>query len=137
MHKVVIFVIGIVFFISCKQNKSFIPYVPVNVVVNTLDPEFQSLNGIGGWAYVDGGSKGIIIFRTDFDKFMAYDRHCTYKPSNSCSKVNVDENSIFAVDTCCDSKFQLLDGNPIEGPAPVGLQQYNTSFDGNIIQIWN
>ena len=68
---------------------------------------------------------------------MAYDRHCTYKSSNSCSKVDVDENSIYAVDTCCDSKFQLLDGNPVDGPAPIGLQQYNTSFDGNIIQIWN
>lgn len=137
MKKLVLLFIGTILFSSCKQNKSFIPFVAVNVVINIQDPAFQKLNGIGGWAYAEGGSKGLIIFKSDFDKFMAYDRHCTYKPSNSCSKVNVDENGILAIDTCCLSKFQLIDGNPIEGPAAVGLQQYNTSFDGNIIQVWN
>jgi nitrite reductase/ring-hydroxylating ferredoxin subunit len=137
MQKSILFSFILVLILSCNQNKSFIPYVQVNTVVNTQDPQYQKLNGIGGWAYVEGGSKGIIVFRVDVEKFMAYDRHCTYQSSNSCSKVHVDENSIYAIDTCCDSKFQLIDGNPIEGPAPVGLQQYNTSFDGNIIQIFN
>lgn len=142
MRSKIIFLTAIVLFqgfvfSGCKQNKSVIPYVQFNVVVNVQDPQYQSLNGIGGWAYVEGGSKGLIVFRTDFNKFMAYDRHCPYKSSDACSKVSVDDIPVYATDTCCASKFQLIDGAPIEGPAAIGLQQYNTSFDGNIIQIWN
>lgn len=122
---------------SCRRNTSYIPRVPVDVIINTLDPAYQKLNGIGGWVYVEGGSKGIIVFRSDYNDFMAFDRHCTYTPENSCSKVSVDYFNLYATDSCCNSKFQLIDGNPVEGPASIGLQQYNTSFDGNIIQIWN
>lgn len=122
---------------SCKQNSSFIPNVPVNVVINTLDPAYQSLNGIGGWAYVDGGSKGLIVFQSDYQEYKAFDRHCSYNPENECSKISVDQTQLYAVDSCCNSKFQLIDGNPAEGPANIGLKQYNTRFDGNIIQIWN
>ena len=124
-------------FSSCERNKNRIPQVPVNVVVNTLDPQYQSLNGIGGWAYVEGGSRGIVVFKTDFNEFRAYDRHCPYLPDNVCAKIFVDENNVYATDTCCGSSFQLIDGSPVDGPANISLQFYNTSFDGNIIQIWN
>lgn len=126
-----------IIFIACKRNTSFIPQVPVNVTINTLDPSFQNLNGIGSWSYVAGGSKGIIVFHAEYNEFKAFDRHCTYLPENSCSQVFIDDTQLHAIDTCCDSKFQLIDGLPVEGPASIGLQQYNTSFDGNIIQIWN
>lgn len=129
--------VGLVALLSCKRSNSFIPQVPVNVTINTLDPSFQNLNGIGSWAYVNGGSKGIIVFHAEFNEFKAFDRHCTYTPESSCSKVDIDDTQLYAVDSCCNSKFQLIDGLPVEGPARIGLQQYNTSYDGNIIQIWN
>ncbi len=122
---------------SCKKNNSFIPQVQVQIVINTLDPQFQSLNGIGGWSYVEGGSRGIIVFRSESENFKAFDRHCSFEPENTCARVSVIESSLFAEDSCCNSRFQLIDGQAIGGPASVGLQEYRTSFDGNIIQIFN
>ncbi len=125
------------FTLSCNSNKSFIPRVPVDIIVNTFSPDFQSLNGIGGTATIDGGSRGIILIRSEQNSFKAYDRHCTYQPDESCALVTIDDTKLFAEDTCCKSKFQLIDGNPVDGPATLGLQPYNTSFYGNIIHIWN
>jgi nitrite reductase/ring-hydroxylating ferredoxin subunit len=92
---------------------------------------------MGSWAYIEGGSKGIIVFNSDNENFLAYERHCPYDSQNSCSRVSVDETNLFAVDSCCSSKYQLLNGSAIDGPASLPLIGYNTSFDGNIIHIWN
>tara|TARA_B100000530_G_C15769804_1_gene413067 strand:- start:292 stop:708 length:417 start_codon:yes stop_codon:yes gene_type:complete len=127
----------VVFLYSCKNQYEGIPNVNVNVFINIQNPQYQSLSGMGSWAYVEGGSKGIIVFNLDNDNFLAYERHCPYQPENTCSKISVDETNLFAVDTCCSSKYQLIDGSVIDGPATLPLKRYNTSFDGNIINIWN
>ena len=123
--------------LGCKRNINSIPQVPVDVVINIQDPTYQSLNGIGGSVQINGGSRGIIVFRLNSEEFKAYDRHCPYLPENSCGLATIEETNYTALDTCCDSQFQLIDGAPIGGPATIGLKPYNTSFDGNIIQIWN
>tara|TARA_B100001778_G_C18101538_1_gene411980 strand:- start:17 stop:433 length:417 start_codon:yes stop_codon:yes gene_type:complete len=127
----------VVFLCSCKNQYEGIPNINVNLYINIQNPQYQNLSGMGSWAYVEGGSKGIIVFNLDNDNFLAYERHCPYDPQNSCSKISVDETNLFAVDTCCSSKYQLIDGSVIDGPGSLPLKGYNTSFDGNIIHIWN
>lgn len=124
---------------SCTKtnNNSGIPLVNVNINVYTNDPEFFNLNPIGGWEYVSGGSRGLIVYRKSDNEFMAFDRHCPYKPSDNCGKVIVDSTDIIAVDTCCGSQFLLTDGSVLEGPASYGLKQYQTSYDGSVLQIYN
>ena len=123
---------------SCeRRNASGIPYVPVNYQLTVSNPEFAPLLAVGGWLYIGGGSRGIIIFRATPEEFRAFDRHCTFQVEENC-RVNVDNTDIAAIDSdCCDSKFLLFDGAPIDGPAPVGLHQYNTQFDGNTLFIFN
>lgn len=123
---------------SCKRsNRSGIPYVPVNYQLVVSNPEFSALLAVGGWVQIGGGSKGIIVYRFSPEEFRAYDRHCTWQVEESC-RVIVDEDNITAVDTeCCQSKFLIIDGAPIDGPAAIGLQQYNTEFDGNTLYIFN
>lgn len=123
--------------LSCRNNDTGIPDVNVNVYVNLFDPNYQQLNGIGSWAYVNGGSKGLVVYHSDVNTFIAYERHCPYDSNNPCSKVSIDQTNFFLVDTCCGSKFQIVDGFPIEGPANFSLLQYRTTFDGNIIHITN
>ena len=122
---------------GCRNQYEGIPDVNVNIYVNIQNPQYQHLSGMGSWSYVEGGSKGIILFNVDNDQFLAYERHCPYDPENSCSKVSVDETDLFAIDSCCSSKYQLLNGSVIEGPGSLPLKGYSTSFDGNIIHIWN
>lgn len=123
---------------SCERgNQSGIPYVPVNYQLTVSNPEFAPLQAVGGWLYIGGGSKGIIVYRFSPDEFRAYDRHCTYQIEEEC-RVSVDNTDITAVDSeCCLSKFLLVDGAPIEGSAAIGLQQYNTHYDGNTLVITN
>lgn len=123
---------------SCQRgNQSGIPYVPVNYQLTVSNPEFYQLLAPGGWVYINGGSQGIIIYRLSTEEFKAYDRHCTYQIEENC-RVNMDNSDITAVDVgCCDSKFLIVDGAPIDGPAAIGLHQYNTEFDGNTLYIFN
>lgn len=123
---------------SCQDgNQSGIPYVPVNYQLTVSNPEFAPLQAVGGWVYIGGGSKGIIVYRFSPDEFRAYDRHCTFQIEEEC-RVSVDNTDITAVDTdCCHSKFLLVDGAPIEGPAAIGLQQYNAQYNGNTLLITN
>jgi nitrite reductase/ring-hydroxylating ferredoxin subunit len=123
---------------SCKkQNNQRIPYVPVNAVIYISDPVFNRLNVVGGWAYINGGSRGIIVYRRGQDDFVSFDRHCTFEPENSCGKVSVNNTQIQAVDSCCGSEFILSDGTATKGPATIPLQEYITSFDGQRVLISN
>jgi nitrite reductase/ring-hydroxylating ferredoxin subunit len=122
---------------GCKNKYEGIPNISVDIYINIQNPQYQNLSGMGSWAYIEGGSKGIIVFNSDNENFLAYERHCPYDSQNSCSRVSVDETNLFAVDSCCSSKYQLLNGSAIDGPASLPLIGYNTSFDGNIIHIWN
>ena len=123
---------------SCTRGTaSGIPYVPVNYQLTVSNPEFAPLLAIGGWLYIGGGSRGIIVYRFSPDEFRAYDRHCTFMVDENC-RTSMDNSDITSVDTeCCDSKFLIVDGAPIDGPAAIGLHQYNTQFDGNTLLIYN
>ena len=123
---------------SCeKGTPSGIPYVPVNLQLTVSNPQFSSLLAVGGWLYIGGGSQGLIVYRFSPDEFRAYDRHCTFQVIENC-QLHMDNTDITAVDSnCCASKFLIIDGAPIDGPANIGLHQYNTSFDGNTLLIFN
>jgi nitrite reductase/ring-hydroxylating ferredoxin subunit len=122
---------------SCTKNSQAIPYVAVSVQINVSNPDYFALKSPGGWVYVTGGSKGIVVYRLDMNTFKAYDRHCPYQPENECSRIAVESSQLTAKDTCCSSVFQLMDGSIIGGPADRNLQEYKTSFDGNILSIYN
>lgn len=122
---------------SKENHTSQVPYVPVDITIHTTDPEFFDLNTIGGWTYITGGSRGIIVYRYSQDQFKAYDRHCPYDATSTCALVSVDANNIEASDPCCGSRFLLSSGQPLAGPSGYPLKEYQTSFDGNILRIYN
>lgn len=126
------------FLINCKKdNNSNIPLVEVDVYIHVNDPAYNNITVPGGWTYINGGSRGIIIYRVSNDAFKAYDRHCTYDSGNSCALVSVDASNITGYDSCCGSKFILTDGSVTQGPANLPLKQYATSFDGSTLHIFN
>ncbi len=136
--RALLFILAMTTIISCENvNTTGIPYAPVNFQIVVSNPDFVALQAVGGFVSITGGSRGIIIYRASPDEFRAYDRHCTFMPQEGC-RVTMDDTDIFAVCTeCCDSKFLIVDGSPTEGPAALGLLQYNTSFNGNVLWITN
>lgn len=136
--KTILILVILLSFGSCrKSSNNGVPYVNVNIKVYTTDPAFFNLSVVGGWEYISGGSKGILVYRSSSDEFMAYDRHCPYQSEESCSKVFVDISNIMAVDTCCGSEFLITNGEVSSGPSSQPLKQYNTSFDGSVLVITN
>ena len=123
---------------NCKKEKrDDIPYTNVDFFIYTDDPSYISLSTIGGWEYVSGGVRGLLIYRKSNSEFMAYERNCPYQPNEPCSTIMVNNTNIIAVDTCCKSEFSIYDGSVLKGPATWPLKAYNTTYDGNVLHIYN
>ena len=127
----------ILFFACKKENDNGVPIVPVDIYIYTSNPSFINLNAVGGWVYITGGARGILVYRKSISEFMAYDRNCTYNSNDPCAIVYVDSSNIIATDTCCNSMFSMGDGTVLQAPAGLPLKTYYTTFDGNVIHIYN
>jgi len=124
---------------ACKKNNDRVPTVAVNEYINLNLPEFLPLNAINNWIYYNyAENKGIIITRTGPTEFTALERTCTYDPSVSSAYVKGIPNDIFCVDSTCGSKFNLIDGSVVTGPASIALLRYRTELlSNNFLHIFN
>lgn len=125
---------------SCRKtnDEDRAAFVPVDTYVNINLPQYQALNISGGWAYANGGIKGLIIYRRGTDEFVAFDRNCTYNDANSCGFASVDSSNVLINCACDGSVYNIFDGSVSQGPATLPLRQYNASFDGNnTVRVFN
>ena len=125
---------------SCKKNKNHpIASIPLDITIDLTLPSYIELTGIGGWAYVNGGIKGIIVYRQSYDVFVAFERQSPEDPENTCSSGLVPnaDNFLQLDDPCSNAKFSLYDGSPISG-SEWGLRQYQVVWNGsNLLRIYN
>lgn len=123
---------------SCDQNNQNIPYVPVNFDLNINLPAYTSLNYPGEHLIVQGGSKGIIVYRYTIDEFVVLDRHSTFDVTLGC-KVFVESDGITLSDEneCSESKWLIIDGSVMQGPATLPLHRYRTSWNPPILHVYN
>lgn len=137
-----IFISLLIILISgCKKNSNSnpVPNISFDITINTDLPSYNSLIGVGGWTYVNGGSKGIIVYRKATDVFVAFDRHSPKDADGTCSQaLTPDSNNFLDLnDICSGAKFSLYDGSAISG-SEFGLRQYQTSWNGiNMLRIYN
>lgn len=140
MLKFVISLILVISLLSCRSvRRNPIPNMPFDVTINLSLPEYIDLQNVGSFALVNGGSKGIIVYRMSYDEFIAFDRHSPAENSFDCDQPLTprEDNYLELADTCSSARFSLLDGSAIEG-SDVGLRQYMTYFDGgNKLRIYN
>lgn len=125
---------------SCKKDNdnsdSNLPHAYVNFYMDLNSVIYMDLNKDGGYIYVTGGVKGIIIYRS-INEFYAYDRLCTLR-SDTCKILEMEKNGFYCFDSSCKSKFLILDGSPeASGPAKIPLIKYKTSFDGRYLHVYN
>jgi len=122
--------------LSCEKNTNNFPQANVNLNLFINNPEFFNLNNPGGWMYLNGGVGGILLYRANFEEFIAYDRASPFSPNIDC-QVEVSEDNIIINDPCSESLFLITDGSVIQGPATQALMSYNTYFDGQNLTIFN
>jgi len=114
---------------GCKKDTSNIPSVTVDLYVYLSQPNYAVLNAVGGWMPLNGGVKGIIIYRRSNDEFAAYERSCTYDPTAANARIDVDSSNVIGVDHNCGSKFSLIDNSILNGPATRPLKTYYCDYD--------
>ena len=118
---------------ACAPNEydDPVPYAPFpDIVLNLNLPENIGLKTTGATLAVGGGVRGIIVYCSQPNEYIAYERNCTYHPNDACATVNVDVSKLFLVDSCCGSTFDLATGAPTGGVAIRPLVQYKTTYDG-------
>ncbi len=143
----IIKLVGVTFFLivllssawSCKDKipHDSIPEIAVNLYIDVNSTMYIELNTIGGWVYLTGGYRGILIYRISVDEFVAYDRGCPYDPFEAASRITMDPSGITCTDSLCGSQFGILDGSVIQGPSTIPLKRYYTYFDGSILTVNN
>jgi Rieske Fe-S protein len=149
MNKIVtLAILSVTTLISCQKNNinnDPIADVPVNITINMALPLYSHLLNEGTFLYWDGGVKGVVVVHYQNDEYYAFDRSCSYQPSTSCAKIEVDSSfMVFRCGTskntgfekCCDSKF-FMNGQVLNGPATFGLKQYQVIKTGTELSIKN
>lgn len=133
-----LFLWSVLLFSSCsKEKESTIPSVPVNIRLNLDNPAYSQLNTVGGSVTIEGGNRGIIVYRKGQAEFSAIERTCSYQSSDTCAYVSLDSTISTVGCHCCGSRFQLLDGAPIKGPANASLRLYQTNLVDRYLYIYN
>jgi len=133
--------------LSCKKEEQN-PNIPVVYINITIDPNstmFQPLNTSGGWMYLTSNppSRGIIVYRSTQDEFLAYDRippndpnHCC-ESSTNCTRLVVGDNFPFVKDDCLGITYSILDGGIFQGEGKWPMIRYNTTYNGQYLRIFN
>ncbi|MCU0369933.1 MAG: hypothetical protein MUC31_00825 [Bacteroidales bacterium] len=145
---VAVVITGLLISACNKEDGDRQPLPPVNITIDPNSTIYQELNVTGGWLYlseIDGAeppSRGIIVYRLSVDQFMAYERTPPFKPDSCCNETKtvctrllVDNYYPFVMDTCTMSKFLILDGSPVSGPASMTLSTYVTEYYGGLLYI--
>jgi nitrite reductase/ring-hydroxylating ferredoxin subunit len=113
-----------------------IPFVPFSsIFINLNLPKYVTLKSDGGHVPIDGGVRGIILYRKSASEYLAYEQNCSYQPNSACATVTVNASNLFMEDNCCNSTFNFSNGSPSGGPAWRPLRRYRTSLDGSELSI--
>ena len=123
---------------SCGSDMSddAIPYVPFDeVVINLNLPTYNRIRVDGGYVYIEGGVRGLILYRQNATTYLAFERNCSFRPNEACATVEVHSSSLYMIDACCNSTFAFPSGEPNSGQAWRPLMQYRTSLKGTELTI--
>ena len=124
---------------SCESDdqNTILPKVPVNITVNLTLSQFNNLLVPGGWAYSDGGIKGIIIYNVNNNSYKAYERSCPHLPPSDCTRMTVEQS--FKMKCHCDlSEFNIINGTPITPNINSRALEYRvTIINSNTLKITN
>ena len=136
----ILMIMGLLVLSGCNKNEQHpVPSIPFDITIDFSLPTYSNLIGVSGWAYVNVGSKGIIVYRRGIDDFVAFDRHSPADPAGTCSTPLYPDSSNYLQlnDDCNSATFPLYDGSPMSN-SDWGLRQYATQWNGNnTLRIYN
>lgn len=122
---------------SCRREAVCdVPFGEARCQIDPNSPLYPGLNTVGGYEYLVGGHQGIIVVRTGYDSFVAFERSC---PNDHEVPVSVDKDFGAAVLRCpsCGSAFSTYtDGVPLEGSStPCSLYEYGADYIDGVLYL--
>ena len=134
-------------FLGCEET--LVHPNPPNAIINiTIYPnsvQYYDLNVVSGYMYLtsdpESTSRGLIVYRLSQTEFKVYDRLPPNEPNaccdseGNCTRLVVDFP--FVMDNCNNIKYNIINGDIVEGGGVYPLFQYHTSFDGSALRIFN
>lgn len=116
---------------ACERESNPISPVPDVVVreqVNLNSAEALPLKiRDGTFIYLNGGIKGIILYRRLPDNYVAFERKSPHRMEDTCGIIRVHSTGLFLTDSCHNCTFNW-EGRPTGGPCKDILKQYNVQF---------
>lgn len=126
-----------VLFSGCKERQCFVPIGLTNFEIEPNSSYYSGLNNVGGYMYLTGGHRGVVVVRLALDRFVAYERTC---PADSTTAVEITDDWGSALLECpkCHTCFIVdADGMPMDGGATAcPLYQYSTSYSGGVLWVY-
>lgn len=132
-----IFFTGNILMYSCSSEPVDDPIPPAtfaDIYLNLMLPENTMLQQTGNYRYINGGVRGLIVYRAGTSQFRVFERNCSYQPNSACATVEVHSSGLYMHDVCCGSQFGFT-GQPSGGPAWRPLRQYQSVLNGNELLI--
>ena len=86
-------IILLFFGFACDPVPPFgdIPFIPFpDIFINLNLPDYTPLRNDGGVVPVDGGVRGIYLYRENEFSYKAFERNCSYGPNEACATVDLD-----------------------------------------------
>jgi nitrite reductase/ring-hydroxylating ferredoxin subunit len=124
-----LFIVLLIYLPGCDNTTEDQPTTSINIQIS---PTALSQIGIGTAAYcpVEGGIKGIIIYRESQEQYYAFERLCTNYPNDTCA-ITIDVSNVTATCPRCKSNFSLQNGSVLTGPATNPLTQYQATLNNS------
>lgn len=122
---------------GCAESRCKTPIGDAHCQIDPNSPLYNAINTVGGYVYLHGGHRGLVVVRLGYMEFVCYERACPY-----CLDVAVTASKDWggAVMECsqCGSRFSTYtDGAALDGSATqCPLYEYSTSFDGSLLYIY-
>ena len=124
--------------LSCAREESCaVPIGITNFQVYPNDAYYSGLNNVGGYMYLTGGHKGVIVVRLAYNQFAAFERTCP-KDHDCAVEASGDWGGDMLECPSCHTCFVTAsDGLPLEGGATsCPLYQYSTSYSGGVLAVY-
>lgn len=138
MRKLFLLLVLAIFY-SCEKNDTndILPDVFVDETINLNLPQYIDLQTPSGWAYTNGGIKGIILQNTGIGNppYKAFDRAC---PNNNCAVPMTFDGSLKLKCSCDNSEYSIIDGAPQTAGNIHFAREYRVNvINGSTLNIRN
>lgn len=137
VYKIIVILLLVSCAVSCKRDRCNTPIGAATCQIEPDSPLYNRLNSVGGYEYLVGGNKGLVVVRTAINEFVCYERTCPYDHEG---RVEAEEGWGGTVMTCpkCGSQFNTYsEGCPLEGSLTgCPLYEYGTRYEGGILYIY-